>query len=157
MPARTRPRTSPPKGPFRFHCVWGGYGPDEGCPNVAEMEWQRNRWRQRLYCRQHRLHIANRCPLPGRVRGYKNGYWLVRTALPRPPGWRPQHLVLIEQELGRRLTRAEVVLFRDRDPRNLGRRNLYLVPARTVFLRKMHRKGTGEDGGRPGEPEAGCR
>lgn len=147
MPARMRPRTSRPPGPFRLHCVWGGYGPDEGCGALSDMEWRRSKWRQRLYCQRHRKHVG-RLRSPGRVRGDRNGYWLVRTS---PTRWRPQHLVIIEQELGRPLTNDEVVLFRDRDPRNLARLNLYLLPAKLLWLRKNYRRVT--DGGRSGEPE----
>ena len=148
MPARTSPRTSRPTGEFRFHCVWGGYGPDEGCRALAEMSWHRNKWQQRLYCREHREKVG-KMRLPGRVQGYRNGYWLVRTGLKRPY-WRPQHLVIVEQELGRPLTNQEALRFRDRDHRNLSRRNLYLMSGRLQGLRLYYWR---LNGGRPGEPE----
>lgn len=129
VPPRPRDRTPPPSGEFRLHCVWGGYGPDEGCGNVADMDWHVNRWRQRLYCRKHRRQLRTRLWW-----GETTGFWYVPVG-PRPGSpwrwkWRWRHVVVVEQELGRRLTRKERVVFRDRDRHNMARTNLRLVPTR---------------------------
>lgn len=139
MPARWRPRTSPPTGEFRLYCVWEGFGPDEGCPNLAERHWHRDRHRQRLYCQRHRKHVA-RLKHGGRVRGYRTGDWLVRVGPGRGDprrGWRRQARVIVEQELGRPLTDDEKVILRDRNPDNLARSNIWLLPRRVQYLRLL--------------------